>query len=191
MSESTPEATATDPQTAAPAAPETPAPEAPAAPKPTETVDFWKAKAREQEKRAKDNADAARRLGEIEDAQKSAEQRATEATARLQQEAADARAETLRYKAAATHKIDPDYFDLLGSGDEETIGGRAALIGDLLAARNERDKLKADIESLQQSRPAPATSRPTPNLQPGATPVQVTTDDDSYPAHWVTPTRTD
>jgi hypothetical protein len=31
------------------------------APKPSETVDFWKAKAREQEKRAKANADAALR----------------------------------------------------------------------------------------------------------------------------------
>ena len=36
-------------------------------PKPTETVEFWKAKAREQEKRAKDNAAAATRLAEIED----------------------------------------------------------------------------------------------------------------------------
>lgn len=39
--------------------------------KPTETVEFWKAKAREQEKRAKDNDRAAKRLQEIEESQKS------------------------------------------------------------------------------------------------------------------------
>lgn len=38
--------------------------------KPTETVEFWKAKAREQEKRAKENDRAAKRLQEIEESQK-------------------------------------------------------------------------------------------------------------------------
>jgi hypothetical protein len=39
-------------------------------PKPTETVDFWKAKAREQEARAKNNKSAADELAAIKDAQK-------------------------------------------------------------------------------------------------------------------------
>lgn len=66
-----------------------PAPEPTAEPKPTETVEFWKQKAREQENRAKSNADAARKLKEIEDrdltelqrAQKAAEDSATELAA--------------------------------------------------------------------------------------------------------------
>lgn len=45
--------------------------------KPTETVDFWKTKAREQEKRAKANAEAAKRLQEIEDSGKSEAERLT------------------------------------------------------------------------------------------------------------------
>lgn len=40
------------------------------APKPTKTVDFWKAKAREQESRAKANKSAADELAAIKDAQK-------------------------------------------------------------------------------------------------------------------------
>lgn len=53
-------------------------PEAEQAKKPTETVDFWKAKAREQEKRAKENLAAAEKLREIEESQKSELQKAIE-----------------------------------------------------------------------------------------------------------------
>jgi hypothetical protein len=44
--------------------------------KPTETVEFWKSKAREQEKRAKENAKAAERLSELEESQKTELQKA-------------------------------------------------------------------------------------------------------------------
>lgn len=71
------------------------------APKPTETVDFWKAKAREQEKRAKDNAEAARRLAEIEDTQKSAEDRAAEALKKQTERAESAESALLRFEVMA------------------------------------------------------------------------------------------
>lgn len=54
--------------------------------KPTETVEFWKGIAREQEKRAKENASAAKRLAEIEEAQKSDEQKRVEREAAMQAE---------------------------------------------------------------------------------------------------------
>jgi hypothetical protein len=57
--EVTPEPAATAPVEA------TPAPEA--TPKPTETVEFWKAQARTNEQRAKDNAAAAQELQKIKD----------------------------------------------------------------------------------------------------------------------------
>ena len=63
-------------------------------PKPTETVDFWKQKAREQETRAKANAKAAERLAEIEEQNKTELQKAVEA-ARNEGDAA-ARAELRR-----------------------------------------------------------------------------------------------
>lgn len=46
--------------------------------KPTETVEFWKTKAREQEKRAKENAAAAKKLSELEESQKTELQKAIE-----------------------------------------------------------------------------------------------------------------
>ena len=68
--------------------------------KPTETVDFWKQKAREQEKRAKENADAAKRLGEIEEAQKSEAEKAAERLTRAEQRAVEAEAKALRREVA-------------------------------------------------------------------------------------------
>ena len=55
-------------------------------PKPTETVDFWKQKAREQEKRAKENADAAKRLDELEQASKSDLEKANDRAAKAEAE---------------------------------------------------------------------------------------------------------
>lgn len=43
--------------------------------KPTETVEFWKAKAREQEKRAKENAAAAKELADFKESQKTETQK--------------------------------------------------------------------------------------------------------------------
>jgi hypothetical protein len=83
---------AADPAATAPPADPQATPDAPPAeqapePKPTETVEFWKRKAREQEDRAKSNADAARKLKEIEDRDltelQRAQRAAEEATATL------------------------------------------------------------------------------------------------------------
>jgi TPR repeat protein len=57
-------------------------------PKPTETVDFWKQKAREQEGRAKANAEAARRLAEIEESQKSEAEKVADRIAKAEAEVA-------------------------------------------------------------------------------------------------------
>ncbi len=103
--------------------------------KPTETVDFWKAKAREQEKRAKDNAAAAKRLSEIEDAQKTETQKLNEQFEAARAEADEARTELLRYRIASTHGInDADDIALFLTGsDEDTLTRQA----ERLAARNE------------------------------------------------------
>lgn len=147
-------------------------------PKPTETVDFWKAKAREQESRAKANAAAASRLQEIEEANKSAEQKAAEQSAQIARDLEAARSEALRYKAAATHRVSEGNFDLLGIGNEEEITGRAQRIGLFEAAIAERDQLKAELEALKG---VASTARPVTQLKPGAPASAV---DDSYPASW-------
>lgn len=105
--------------------------------KPTETVDFWKAKAREQEKRAKENADAAKRLAEIEDAQKSESQKASERIAALEAQAAQAQRDALRFKVAARFGIADEDADLFLTGaDEDTITRQA----ERLAQRSDEQK---------------------------------------------------
>lgn len=118
------------------------------APKPTETVDFWKAKAREQEKRAKDNADAAKRLAEIEDSQKTEVQKLSEQFEAARADAADARAELLRYRVASQHGItDSDDIALFLTGsDEETLTKQA-------------ERLAARVEDASK----PRSPRPDPN----------------------------
>lgn len=153
------------------------------APRPTETVEFWKQKSREQEARAKANADAARRLQEIEESQKTEAQRQADAVARATREAAEARAEAARFKAAATHGIKPDYLDLLGSGDEETVSARAQRLAPLLAAAAEADALRAELEALRQGKPGPLASRPVADLKPGATPSDAPADEAEFAAY--------
>ncbi len=93
--------------------------------KPTETVDFWKQKAREQEKRAKDNATAAKRLADIEDAQKSESEKVAERLAKADAEVATVPskvADALREHLVALHEIDKDDAELfLTATDPELL----------------------------------------------------------------------
>lgn len=139
--------------------------------------------AREAKKTA-ELTEKAKRLDELEEANKTEAQKNADALAKAQRAAEDARAESLRYKAAATHHVDPDNFDLLGNGTEEEIAARAERVGGLLAASRELEQVKAELAALKEGKSSPASPRPTPNLQPGATPVEVTVQDDAYPAHW-------
>ena len=103
-------------------------------PRPTETVEFWKSKAREQEKRAKDNADAAKRLAEIENAQKTEAQKATEALEEATQRAAAAESALLRYTVATEQGIPSQAVKFLTGSTREEIEASAKdvleLIGD-------------------------------------------------------------
>lgn len=160
---------------------------------PARTEPDWKARAREWEKRAKDNLTAATRLQEMEEASKTENQKAADRAARAEADAKAAKLDSLRYRAAVKHGIGEDAFDLLGSGDEDEISERAERVGKLLAAATERDSFKAEVERLtaeleaiKTGKPVPATGRPVEQLQPGATPQNIpAVVDDSYPAHWL------
>lgn len=151
-------------------------------PKPTETVDFWKQKAREQEQRAKSNAEKAREYDAFQESQKTEQQKIADRAAAAERERDEARAEGLRYRAAAKHGIGEDYFDLLGSGDEEAVMGRAERLGQALAALAENEQLKAELEAVRQGRPGPATGRPVESLRPGATPAEQSSQEAEYAA---------
>lgn len=177
MTEQTPETT--EPQAA---------PEAPQAPpeQDTSTLPEWAreaiAKANREaagyRTRLREAEPLAQRARELEEAQMTEQQRATEAANRARQDAEDARAEALRYRAAATHGIAPDFFDLLGSGDEETVSARAERVGSLLAAQREAEQLRAELEALRAGRLSPTTGRPVESLRPGASPAENQSEDD-------------
>lgn len=117
MSETTAEATATETEATT---------EQETEQKPTETVEFWKQKAREQEKRAKDNANAAKRLAEIEESQKSEADKTADRIKQLETEAENARRDALRFKVASEFGIASERAELLLTGsDEETMRRQA------------------------------------------------------------------
>jgi hypothetical protein len=111
-------------------------------PKPSETVDFWKQKAREQEKRAKENADAAKRLAEIEEAQKSEAEKAADAIAEARREAEQARLETQRYRIATEFELAAeDVAALEHAASEEGM----RLIAERLAAKTDERKKNGNV----------------------------------------------
>lgn len=101
---------------------------------------------------AKANADAAKRLAEIEDAQKSEVEKAAERIAELEREATAARREAARFKVASKFGISDEDADLfLTASDEETLTKQA----ERLAARYE------DAGKPRQPKPDRNQGRPT------------------------------
>ena len=87
----------------------------------------WKAKAREWERRAKENKTAADELAAIREASKSAEEKAAERLAAAEKAAAEAEAKALRREIALEHRLGKDDAALLDSlTDEDAIRSLAA-----------------------------------------------------------------
>lgn len=97
-----------------------------ATPKPTETVEFWKQKAREQEKKAKENAAARLELDELRKSQLSNEEKLAAELGEAAKRAAQAEAEAMRWRIAARHGISDEDAELFLTGtDEETLAKQA------------------------------------------------------------------
>ena len=115
---------------------------------------------------------------QLKEAQQTEAERVAARASAAERERDEAKAEGLRYKAAATHGIGEDYFDLLGSGNADEIGERAQKVGALLQVQSENAQLRAEIEALRAGKPAPTTARPIESLRPGATPEHTQSEDD-------------
>lgn len=85
----------------------------------------WKAKAREWEKRAKANADAAAKLAQAEDAQKTAEQRLMERAESAERERDAIRVEALRSRVAITKALPADLLEFLTGSTEDELEAQA------------------------------------------------------------------
>lgn len=119
----------------------------------------WKSLARKHETTARTNSDAAKRLSEIEDAQKSEQQKLTDRASAAEQRLASMQAQNARLMAAAVHGIPAELVELLGDGTEEQISERAELLAAKLATA------PAPVQA------APAQTRPVESLKPGAAPA--------------------
>lgn len=96
----------------------------------------WKAKAREWEKRAKENSSAAARLAELEESQKSEAQKLADAKTAAEQAAAEAKADALRWRIAAKHGITDDDAELFLTGsDEGTLTKQAERLTERISDR--------------------------------------------------------
>jgi hypothetical protein len=101
----------------------------------TQQVEHWKAMARKNETRARENARKAAEFDKIEDANKTEIQRATEAQQRAEAERDAAVAQHNRVIAAATHELPVELIDHLGSGTDEEIMERAKMFSEVITKR--------------------------------------------------------
>jgi hypothetical protein len=104
--------------------------------KPTETVDFWKAKAREQETRAKANADAAKRLADIEAAQLSESEKAAKRIGELETSLTDREKSLLRMQVAIDKGLPKELVGRLQGGTAEELAADADTLLELVKADN-------------------------------------------------------
>ena len=133
----------------------------------------WKTQARENEKRAKLNADKAKNFDAYEDSQKTELERVASQLAAAQAEAKDAREDKLRLLAAANYDLPPSLIPHLGGGTEDEITERAEAFA---AAINERAAVlaAAQAQAAAQTQQAPARNGnglPVESLRPGALPA--------------------
>jgi hypothetical protein len=137
----------------------------------------WKTQARKSEQRAKANADAAKRLQDIENANKTELQKALDAQVAAERERDEAMANHTRMMAAAANNLPVELIEHLGTGTEDEINERAELFASVIEGTAQaiaEQMLKdagIDIAALQQG-----ANGGTPQLQPqqqgGSRPVE-------------------
>lgn len=98
----------------------------------------WKAKAREWEKRAKENSTAAKRLSEIEEASKTEQQKLAERAEAAERQAADAQREMARLRVLSEVALPADLHEFVVGNDEDELRAKA-------------QKLKAQFAADQRS----------------------------------------
>lgn len=122
-------------------------------PKPTETVDFWRNKSRDWEKRAKANAEAAARLAQLEESQKSVEERLTSRAEKAEARIPELERENARLRVALAKGLPVDLVDRLRGDTEDELAADA----DSLLALVKPDAPRLPAPDPSQGRTAPST----------------------------------
>lgn len=112
----------------------------------------WKAMSRKHEAQAKSNSEAAKRLAEIEDANKSEQQKASDAAAAAEKRAVDAEGRALRFEVASEKNVPQKLMKFLAGGTREEIEASA-------------DEL---LEAIKPDTGDSSGGKPKEKLRPGA-----------------------
>lgn len=147
-------------------------------------VEKWKALSRKNELRAKENSTAAKKLQDLEDANKSEFQKAQERAAKAEADVLSERAERHRLLAAATNGLGPDFISYLGGGEETEIFERAETLAKTIQSQVDEqvktELAKYGIAVNGQAGTAPTAAgaaslslgrRPVESLRPGSAPA--------------------
>lgn len=137
---------------AAPASPDDVPAQEPGEPLEAKADIDWKAKARDWEKRAKANSDAATRLAKIEEANKTEVQRAADRLSAAEKDAADARRDALRYRIASKFQVGDEDAELFLTGDDEDTLTRQAK---RLTERDTERKKQGNFVPREGNNPTP------------------------------------
>lgn len=118
-------------------------------------VEKWKTLARKHERSAKDNSAAAKKLAEIEDANKSETQRLNDQLAAAQVELQELRVDRIRAQAARDAGLDPDLAEYITAADPEQALEQAKRLAERLAAKTPKP---ADLRQGVRTAAKPAAS---------------------------------
>lgn len=128
----------------------------------------WKNLSRKNEQRARQNASAATKLAELEQAQMTEQQRAEARAAAAEQRAATAERLHWRTLAAAQHDLDPDLIDFLRGDTEEEISAAAETLARVI---NERVAKALPAQQAPAGNGISQMRRPVEALRPGGSPA--------------------
>jgi hypothetical protein len=126
----------------------------------------WRDLSRKNEAQAKKNADAARKLAEIDEASKTEAQKLTDRAAAAEQRATESEARYHRTLAAATYGLPPSLIDRIAGATEEEINSSAE---ELAAEINQR--VAEQVAAAATGQPRTGGTRPVESLRPGAAPA--------------------
>jgi len=143
----------------------------------------WKEQARKNERRAKENAAAAAKLKQLEQANMSEVERAQAAQRDAERERDEAKSVHARMMAAAAHNLPVELIDLLGTGTDDEINERAELLASSIeetASYLAEELLKEKIASGElivasngngrNGQPQVVPGRPVESLRAGSAP---------------------
>jgi hypothetical protein len=132
-------------------------------------LDHWKQMARKNEQRARENATAAARLQEIEDANKTELQKAVEAQQRAEEERDTALMNHNRIMAAAANNLPVELIDDLGAGTADEINDRAGRFSAAIEKRAQ-EIVAEQLQAAGRNGLSSLGSRPVESLRPGSAP---------------------